>query len=101
MKSSLKSFSLMAMLTLVLMAATSTAALAADPAEEGWLDGPWRYSGVIYGWLPQAPMDLFLDQDELGNVPESLSNILKALQMTAMLEFEAHKGPFIGLGISF
>jgi hypothetical protein len=92
MKTSLKSFSLMAVLTLVLMAATSTAALAADPAEEGWLDGPWRYSGVIYGWLPQAPMDLFLDQDEIGNVPESLSNILKALEMAAMLEFEAHKG---------
>jgi hypothetical protein len=40
MKTSLKSFSLMAVLTLVLMAATSTVALAADPAEEGWLDGP-------------------------------------------------------------
>jgi hypothetical protein len=79
-------------LAVVLMAATSTAALAVDPAEEGWLDGPWRYSGVIYGWLPHAPMDLFLDGEELGNAPESLSNILKALQMAAMLEFEADKG---------
>ena len=80
------------LLAVVLMTASSTAALAAEPAEEGWLDGPWRYSAVIYGWLPHAPMDLYMDQEELGNVPESLSNILSSLQMTAMLEFEAHKG---------
>jgi hypothetical protein len=79
-------------LAVVLMAATSTAALAVDPAEEGWLDGPWRYSGVIYGWLPHAPMDLFLNGEEVGSAPESLSNILNSLQMAAMLEFEAHKG---------
>lgn len=79
-------------LAVVLIAASSTVALAADPAEEGWLDGPWRYSGVIYGWMPEAPMSLFLDQDELGNVPESFSNILDSLQMASMLEFEAHKG---------
>ena len=71
-------------LAVVLLAASSTAALAAEPAEEGWLDGPWRYSGVIYGWMPHAPMDLYLDHEEIGNVPESLSNILAALQMAAI-----------------
>jgi hypothetical protein len=79
-------------LAVVLMAATSTVALAADPAEDGWLDGPWRYSAVIYAWMGQAPMDLFLDGEELGSAPESLSNLLKDLQMAATFEFEAHKG---------
>lgn len=86
-------------LAVVLLTASSSAALAAEPAEEGWLDGPWRYSAVIYGWLPNAPMDLFLDGEKLGGIPESLSNIIKALEMMAMLEFEAHKGR-LGLYVS-
>jgi hypothetical protein len=42
-------------------------------------------------------MDLFLNGEEVGSAPESLSNILNSLQMAAMLEFEAHKGGLVFL----
>jgi hypothetical protein len=87
-----------AVLAGVLLAVTATGALAAesntDPAAEsgGWLGGPWHFSALIYGWLPHAPADITYRQHEVANLPEDLSTILDSLQMTAMLEFEAHKG---------
>ncbi len=38
-------------------------------------------------------MTLKIDQQEVANLPESLDNILDSLEMTAMFELKAHKGP--------
>ena len=82
---------LQAALAGVLLAVTSTAALAAATGN-GWLDGPWRFRALGYGWAPEAPATIKLDQQEVANLPENLDTILDGLDMAAMLEFEAHKG---------
>ena len=87
-----------AVLAGVLLAVTATGALAAEsnsePAAEsgGWLDGPWRFGALIYGWLPHAPADIIYGQDEVAHLPEDLDTILDSMQFVAMLELEVHKG---------
>jgi hypothetical protein len=66
--------------------------LSAAQEEQGWREAPWRFNAKVYGWLPEAPADIEIDQEEVANLPESLDNILDDLDLTAMLEFEAHKG---------
>ena len=67
--------------------------LSAAQAGQGWRDAPWRFNAKIYGWLPEAPATIKIDQEEVANLPESLDNILDDLKMAAMFELEAHKGP--------
>lgn len=67
--------------------------LSAAQEGQGWRDGPWRFSAKIYGWLPEAPATIKINQQEVANLPESLDTILDALKMAAMFELEAHKGP--------
>jgi hypothetical protein len=54
-----------------------------------WL---WRFHVNVYGWLPHAPLTLKIGGVEEG-LPEKFSNILESLELMAMLELEAHKGP--------
>ena len=75
----------------LLIGASST--LSAAQEGQSVRDAPWRFNAKIYGWLPKAPAAIFIDQDEVSNIPESLDNILDDLKMTAMFELEAHKGP--------
>ncbi len=58
----------------------------------GLAEAPWRFSAKGYGWLPEAPVDIYIDQQEVANLPESLDNILDDLDLAAMFELEAHKG---------
>ena len=63
---------------------------------QGWinsLDVPWRFSVKAYAWLPEAPVTIKVDQEEVANMPETFDNIIDAMEMSAMFEIEAHKGP--------
>jgi hypothetical protein len=59
-----------------------------------WSD-PWRFHVNIYGWLPDAPATISVNGNEVVDVPEELDTILDSLDMTAMFELEAHKGPLV------
>ncbi|MEJ2197151.1 MAG: hypothetical protein P8X54_01090 [Desulfuromonadales bacterium] len=59
-----------------------------------WSD-PWRFHVNIYGWLPDAPATISVNGKEVVDVPEELDTILDSLDMTAMFELEAHKGPLV------
>ena len=83
------SLSFLAVLLLIGVSATPSAA----QAGQGWRDAPWQFEAKVYGWLPRAPVTIEIDQQEVANLPESLDNILDDLEMTAMFELEAHKGP--------
>jgi len=74
-------------------------AVLAEETGEGWLDGPWRFGAIAYGWLPEAPATVKVDQEEVANMPEDLDSIIDGLEMAAMLEFNAHKGR-LGLFLS-
>jgi hypothetical protein len=71
----------------------TTKAIAQD-GESQWSD-PWRFHVNIYGWLPKAPATIKVDGEEVVDVPEDLDTILDSLEMTAMFELEAHKGPLV------
>ena len=62
-----------------------------DPIERA-LSDPWRFNVVIWGWLPDAPADITLGNNEV-HLPESLDTILDSLQWGAMLDLEAREGP--------
>ena len=62
-------------------------------------DAPWRFSFKGYGWMPKGPATIKVDGHEIANIPESFDNIIDSVEVTAMLELEAHKGP-LGLFIS-
>jgi hypothetical protein len=66
----------------------------AQEGGSGWSD-PWRFHVNIYGWLPEAPATINVDGEEVVDVPEDLDTILDSLEMTAMFELEAHKGPLV------
>lgn len=53
---------------------------------------PWRFSGNVHGWLPDAPIDIQVGGLAVS-LPEDFSTILQALNMAAMFEAEVHKGP--------
>lgn len=59
-----------------------------------WSD-PWRFNVNIYGWLPDAPATIAVDGNEVVDVPEDLDTVLDSLEMAAMFELEAHKGPLV------
>ncbi len=54
-----------------------------------WL---WRFHVNVYGWLPHAPATIKIEEVEVS-LPEKFINILESLEMMAMFELEAHKGP--------
>jgi hypothetical protein len=85
-------------LAALLLAGVSTTLFAAEQGQ-GWQDAPWRFSFKGYAWAPEAPVDIEVDQDEVANMPESFDNIFGSLEMAAMFELEAHKGP-LGFFIS-
>jgi hypothetical protein len=87
--------SLLAAIMLVGTLVTSSAA----QDTEGWRHAPWRFNVNIYGWMPSAPVDITVDGHKVGSAPESFDNILDDLDMAAMFELEAHKGP-IGVFVS-
>jgi hypothetical protein len=70
-----------------------SATLSAAQEGQGWEDAPWQFSAKIYGWLPEAPATIKVEGHGVTNMPESLDNILDSLEMMAMFELEAHKGP--------
>jgi len=79
-----------ALLAGLLLAGTSAMVSA---AETGVGDAPWDLKARIYFWLPDAPIDILVNQMNVGNLPESLDSILEGLQMAFMGEFELVKGP--------
>jgi len=58
-------------------------------APRPWL---WRFHVNVYGWLPHAPVTIKSGDVEVF-LPEKFKNILESLEMMAMFELEAHKGP--------
>ncbi len=76
-----------------LLLAGAFATQAAPPEATSISGAPWRFSADIYGWLPSAPAAVKVDGRTLADLPESLNTILSALQFTAMLRFDARKGP--------
>lgn len=68
-----------------------------SPEKEGFLaptlDGPWRFTAAMYGWLPDIPVELNLGRVDV-TLPIDLGTLLDDLQFTAMLDFEARKGRF-------
>ncbi len=93
------------LLALMFVGAIATISVAEEPANTkekssssaeqvgaGWREAPWRFHVNVYGWLPHAPVDIKVDGNKVASAPESLDNILDDLEMTAMLEFEVHKG---------
>jgi hypothetical protein len=67
-----------------------------DAKEERW---PWRFNVNVYGWAPEAPVDIKVDGNEVANYPESFDNIFDSLEMAAMFEVGVYKGP-IGVFVS-
>lgn len=82
----------------ILLTAASTGLFAAEQGN-GWLNGPWRFSALGYGWLPQAPANIKHNNNDVENLPENTDTIVDGLELAAMLEFEAHKGR-LGLFLS-
>lgn len=60
---------------------------------EGFLDAPWDFVLNVYGWLPSAPADITIRNEEVANLPESLDTILDSLEFASMFELQVHKGP--------
>jgi hypothetical protein len=60
---------------------------------EGFLDAPWIFNVNVYGWLPSAPADITIANEQVASLPESLDTILDSLEMAAMFEVKVHKGP--------
>jgi hypothetical protein len=85
-------------LTALLLVGVPTMSSAAQVGQ-GWQDAPWQFSANVYAWLPQAPATVKIDQEEVANLPESFDNIFDSLEVMAMFEFEARKGP-LGFFIS-
>ena len=79
-----------ALLTGFLLAGTPAILSAADTGVD---DARWVFKVNIYGWLPDAPVDIIVNQMQVGNLPESLDTIIDGLEMASMTEFELSKGP--------
>ncbi len=54
--------------------------------------GPWRFSGNVYLWIADAPLDVQIGGLAVS-IPEDFETILQAMNMAAMFEAEVHKGP--------
>jgi len=79
-------------LVLILVGTLATSAMAQS---EGILGSPWEFHVNLYGWLPEAPATIDVDDKQLVDVPEDLDTILDSMELTAMFELEAHKGPLV------
>jgi hypothetical protein len=68
--------------------------LASDATATGnwWTDQPWRFNANVYFWIPNAPAEFEVGTYE-AEFPLRMGDIIKSLDMMAMLEFEVHKGP--------
>ncbi len=62
------------------------------PLRDWWARSPWRFNGLVYGWLPEAPARISAD-GVTTKVPEKFDTILDDLDMFAVGMFEVHKGP--------
>lgn len=91
MKSSLPQLSAPILAALLLGGASATLAEPSEPMSIS--EAPWQFSFNIYGWLPDAPATIKVDGVEIAKIPETFDNILRALEMMAMLRFDARKGP--------
>lgn len=65
----------------------------AQEGESGW-DAPWRFHFNLYGWLADAPATINVKGREVVDVPGDMDTVLDSMDMGAMFEVEAHKGPF-------
>ena len=65
---------------------------AAAQEDTDWRSAPWRFSVKGYGWMPEAPATIKIDDQEVANMPESFDNIFDSMELSVMMEFEAHKG---------
>jgi hypothetical protein len=81
------------LLLLFLVATLATPALVQGKGFS-W-DDPWKFHVNLYGWLPDAPATIDVGDKTLVDVPEDLDTILDSLEMAAMFELEAHKGPLV------
>jgi len=81
---------------LVLLAAS--AALPAQDAVPTVWDAPWRVGIDFVGWLPSAPFDYTIFNNPVtgfpkgGGAPETLGNILSAMQMYLPVRLSVDKG---------
>jgi len=98
-------FSLPCLLQLMLILALSTHSVAQEQSKsekatscketassKGDKDA-WRFMVNIYGWMPEAPARIEIDDQTVASLPEDFSTILDSLEMMAMFELELHKGP--------
>ena len=81
------------MIACVLTGTGTTSALAQGKGFS-WQD-PWKFHVNVYGWLPEAPATIDAGDKDLVDVPEDLDTILDSMEMAAMFELEAHKGPLV------
>ena len=66
----------------------------AESRDLQWSD-PIQFHLNLYGWLPEAPAKISVADKTVVDVPEDLDTILDSLNMTAMFEVEAYKGPLV------
>lgn len=66
---------------------------------KNWWDEPWRFNAKVYGWLPDAPADIYVNDHQAIGLPESVETIVDSANALFMGEFEVHKGR-LGLFVS-
>jgi hypothetical protein len=74
-------------LAVVLMAATSTVALAADPAEEDSALSEWQYDFEVYFWLP----NIYVTTATQDHITLTLWDLISNLNWLTMVDFGARK----------
>ena len=78
---------------LVALGLIGAPAVALADDQPGVGDAPWLFKAKVYGWLPEAPAAITVNQQEVANLPESLDTIIDDMTVAFMGEFELHKGP--------
>jgi hypothetical protein len=72
---------------------------AVDVTPKPWWRGtgeePWRFNAAVYGWLPNAPVEINLGPVD-STLPEDLGTLVDALEYAIELNLEARKGRFGG-----
>jgi hypothetical protein len=74
-------------LAVVLMAASSTVALAADPAADETASSEWQYDFEIYGWLP----NIYVTTASQDHITLTLWDLISNLNWMTMVDFGARK----------
>jgi hypothetical protein len=75
------------LLAVVLMAATSTAALAADPAADEAASSEWQKTLEVYGWLP----NIYITTATQDHITLTLGDLVSNLKFMAMADFAVQK----------